>query len=133
VPHLQLSITTEAVRQIVDITDEAREAVRASGVRDGLALVAVPHCTCAVYVNENEDGLVADTLAFLSDLAASGKWQHDRIDDNAAAHLVAAVMGSGVCLPVAGCGIELGTWQRIMLVELDGPRQRCLTVTVIRG
>ena len=132
-PHLQLSIRTDAVRQIVDITDEARKAVHDSGVRDGFVLVAVPHCTCAVYVNENEGGLVEDTLAFISGLAASGKWQHDRIDDNAAAHLVAALMGSSVCLPVVGGAIELGTWQRIMLVELDGPRQRRLTVTAIAG
>jgi len=120
VPHLQLSIRTNAVRQIVDITDQAREAVRDSGVRDGVVLVAVPHCTCAIYVNENEDGLVADTLEFISGLAASGKWQHDHMDDNAAAHLTAALMGSSVGLPVVGGDIELGTWQRIMLVELDG-------------
>jgi len=66
-------------------------------------------------------------------LPAGGSWQHNRIDNNAEAHLMASLMGSSTCLPVSGGQVELGTWQRIMLIELDGPRERRVTVTVVPG
>ena len=94
-------------------------------------MISVPHCTCTVYVNENESGLVADTLEIIDKLTAGGAWRHNRIDNNAAAHLATSIMGNAVCLPVSGGQVELGTWQRIMLIELDGPRHRRVTVTAI--
>lgn len=130
-PPQQFSVTTHSRRQIVDITAELTRLLAENEVQDGLVVVSVPHCTCTLYVNENESGLVADTLEFIDRLSAHGSWRHDRIDDNAAAHLAAALMGNSVCLPLSGGQIELGTWQRVMLVELDGPRYRRVHVTVI--
>ena len=132
-PTQRFRISTAKHRQITDITSQVQEAVGASGCDQGLACISVPHCTCAVYVNENESGLVADTLELLDQLPAGGSWQHNRIDNNAEAHLVASLMGSSTCLPVSGGQVELGTWQRIMLIELDGPRERRVTVTVVPG
>ncbi len=132
-PTQQFRISTGKRRQVTDITSRVQEAVRAAGCDQGLACISVPHCTCTVYVNENESGLVADTLQFINQLPAGGSWQHNRIDNNAEAHLVASLMGSSTCLPVSGGEVELGTWQRIMLGELDGPRERRVTVTVVPG
>lgn len=112
----------------MDVTSEIAAAVADAG--DGLACISVPHCTCAVYVNENETGLVQDTLALIDKLS-QGTWQHDRIDDNAGAHLAASLIGNSVCLPVQSGRLVLGTWQRVMLIELDGPRRRTLHVTVV--
>ena len=132
-PIENFRIRTTSRREVVDITSEVEQAVAASGCREGLLCLTAAHCTCTIYVNENERGLVADTLELVSKLTASGAWRHNRIDDNAEAHLATAVMGNSVCLPVSGGQIELGTWQRIMLLELDGPRERRVTVTVIPG
>ena len=132
-PTQRFRISTGKRCQITDITSQVQEAVRAAGCDQGLACISVAHCTCTVYVNENESGLVADTLELLNQLPAGGSWQHNRIDNNAEAHLVASLMGSSTCLPVSGSQVELGTWQRIMLIELDGPRERRVTVTVVRG
>ena len=132
-PHDGFQVRTQRRREIVDITAQVQRAVGNCECSDGLVCVSVPHCTCAVYVNENESGLVADTLELIAKLAAGGSWRHNHIDDNAEAHLTVAVMGNSVCLPVAGGEVELGTWQRIMLVELDGPRERHVTVTVVPG
>ena len=126
-------IRTARCREIIDITSEVQQAVGASGCEQGLVCVTAPHCTCTVYVNETERGLGADTLELLTELTAGGEWQHNRIDDNAPAHLAAAVMGNSVCLPATGGEAERGTWQRIMVVELDGPRDRHVTVTVVPG
>lgn len=130
-PTQRFPISTGKRRQVSDITSQVQEAVRAAGCDQGLACISVPHCTCTVYVNENESGLVADTLELINQLPAGGSWQHNRIDNNAEAHLVASLMGSSTCLPVSGGQVELGTWQRIMLIELDGPRERRVTVTVV--
>ena len=132
-PIVRFSVTTNSHRQIVDITAQVQDAVAEAGIQDGLVMISVAHCTCTVYVNENESGLVADTLEIVDKLTAGGAWRHNRIDDNAAAHLAASIMGNAVCLPVSGGQIELGTWQRIMLVELDGPRNRRVTLTAIPG
>lgn len=132
-PTRHLNVTTRQRREIIDLTDEVLAALTALGAGDGLVCISVGHCTCAIYVNENESGLVADTLRLLDRLAADGHWQHDRIDDNARAHLAASLMGNSVVLPVVDGRLELGTWQRVMLVELDGPRRREVAVTLIRG
>jgi secondary thiamine-phosphate synthase enzyme len=125
----QLTLNTDGRRQIVDITAEAAEAI-GDVTGDGFACISVPHCTCAVYVNENESGLVQDTLALIDKLS-QGAWKHDRIDDNADAHLAASLIGNSVCLPVQQGRLVLGTWQRVMLVELDGPRRRSVHVTIV--
>ncbi len=123
--------TTTARRQLVNITGEVKRAVREVGLASGICLVSVPHCTCAVYVNENESGLVADTLSLVGRLVRGQEWQHDRIDDNASAHLGAVLVGNSVTLPVEGGEPRLGAWQSIMLLELDGPRERRVNVTVV--
>lgn len=124
----QLTINTSTRRQILDITDDVAAAL--TDAADGLACISVPHCTCAIYVNENEPGLLADTLALVERLV-QGQWRHDRIDDNAEAHLAASLLGNSVCLPVQDGRLVLGTWQRVMLVELDGPRRRTVHLTFV--
>jgi len=132
-PQQRFTISTDSRQQIIDFTNQVQQTVADSGVDEGLVVISVPHCTCTVYVNENESGLVADTLQIISQLTGDSQWRHNRIDDNAAAHLAASMIGNSVSLPVSGGQVELGTWQRIMLVELDGPRQRRVTVTAIAG
>ncbi len=129
-PAKTFVISTDRRRQITDITDQVAESLAGTDLADGLACISVPHCTCCVYVNENESGLVEDTLALL-DSIGRGEWRHDRIDNNAAAHLCASLVGNSVTLPVRDGKLELGTWQRVMLAELDGPRSRRVTVTAV--
>ncbi len=129
-PAAATLITTSAREQIIDITREVQSLVAGMLDGPGIVCISVPHCTCAVYVNENESGLVADTISLI-DRLTSGGWKHDLIDNNADSHLAATLIGSSVVLPVIDGGIELGTWQRIMLVELDGPRQRRISVTAV--
>jgi secondary thiamine-phosphate synthase enzyme len=71
-----------------------------------------------------------DILDALSGLIPGGKWRHDRIDENAAAHIKATILGPSETVPVRSGRLRLGTWQSIMLVELDGPRERTVIVEV---
>lgn len=113
------------------MTAQVAEIVRASGVSEGLCHVYVTHATAAVVINENDDPNVCeDLLDCLAKLVPAGVWRHDRIDNNAAAHIKAAVLGPGEILPVREGRLLLGTWQAIMVAELDGPRERRVVVTV---
>jgi secondary thiamine-phosphate synthase enzyme len=116
---------------MIDITARVAEIVSSSDVQDGLCHVYVPHATAAVVINENADpNLCEDILDALVRQIPDGVWRHDRIDNNGAAHIQAAILGPAETVPVVAGRLMLGTWQAIMLVELDGPRSRRLVVTV---
>ncbi|MCW5889416.1 MAG: secondary thiamine-phosphate synthase enzyme YjbQ [bacterium] len=107
------------------------ELVAGSGVDEGLCSVYVPHATAAIVVNENDDpNVCVDVLDALDRLVPDGIWRHDRVDGNAAAHIQATILGPGETIPVRAGRLLLGTWQAVMLVELDGPRERRVVVTI---
>jgi len=135
VRHAEVSVRTGGPVRAHDVTASVREAVRSAAVRDGLVVVSVPHTTCAVCVNENESGLREDLerlgRRLLDPLARDGGFAHDRVDDNARAHLTAILIGHQTTLTVREGDIVLGTWQSIFLLELDGPRTRSLQIQIL--
>lgn len=130
-----VEIRTAAKVAVVNVTAEVREALGRAGVRRGLALLSVPHTTCALVVNEDEAGLKEDLARvarrLLEPLERAEPFHHDRIDDNARAHLAAALFGNAAAVPVSDGGLRLGTWQSLFLLELDGPRTRRLEMTFV--
>ena len=131
VPMPEFSVRTRKKQEMVDITERVADLVTQSGVSDGICLVYVPHATAAVAINENADPNVCeDILDALANVIPEGRWRHDRIDNNAAAHIKATILGPGQTVPVRGSRLLLGTWQSLMLVELDGPRARTVIVEV---
>jgi secondary thiamine-phosphate synthase enzyme len=127
----EFSVRTGKKQEMVDITSRVADVVKQCGIGDGMCLVYVPHATAAVVINENADPDVCeDILDALAGLFPDGKWRHDRIDDNAAAHIKATVLGPSETVPVKRGRLRLGSWQSIMLVELDGPRERTVIVEV---
>jgi len=128
-------VDTRAARECIDLTDRVRELVRRSSVEAGLCQVMVLHSTAAIVVNEFDDPNIGkDVLAALDRaVPAHAGWLHDQIDDNAHAHIKAALLGPSELVPVADGDLLLGTWQRILLVELDGPRRRRVSVTCLRA
>ena len=134
VPAIQRSevtvkVHTDARVDVVDVTDAVAAAVPA-GVERGVCTAFVPHTTAGVIVNEAESGLLADLEAALERLVPRDDgYEHDRVDDNADAHLRATLLGSSVSVPVESGALALGTWQSVLLVECDGPRTRTLDVT----
>jgi secondary thiamine-phosphate synthase enzyme len=129
--HTELTVSTHHKQEVVDITRKIAEVVSRSAVGEGMCSVYVPHATAAVVINESADpNLRDDLLDALGKLVPEGVWLHDRIDDNGAAHIKAAILGPSETIPVQGGRLMLGTWQAIMLVDLDGPRRRRVIVTV---
>lgn len=127
-------VDTTKRTEVVDVTGLVEGAVRASGVREGVAVVHSPHTTTAVVVNEREGQLVHDLLDWAARMAPEGAgYRHDSTDGNAHAHLRSIMMGASVTIPVTGGRLALGTWQSVLFVELDGPRSRKLNVQVLGG
>ena len=126
-----ITLRTRKTQEMIDITQQVADEIRRMGTKDGLCLVFVPHATAAVVINENADPNVCqDILDAMGRLVPEGAWRHDRIDNNAAAHIKATILGPSETVPVRGGALRLGTWQRLMLMEFDGPRDRTVIVEV---
>jgi secondary thiamine-phosphate synthase enzyme len=128
---MEIKVRTTKKREIIDITRQVEDAVRAAQVSDGLCCVFAIHSTAAVIINENDDMRIGlDLLDALDTLVPEGGWRHDKIDNNGAAHLKAAMLGPSETIPIHNGRMALGTWQSVMLVEFDGPRERKIIVAV---
>lgn len=114
-----MRVDTPRKQAVVDVTDEL-EVPAGRGVLH----VFVQHTTCALIINEFEKNLQQDFLEAYTNLLPAKKWLHDSLDGNAQAHLLAALLGPSVSVPYAGGALLLGRWQRVLLVEFDGPRTR---------
>jgi secondary thiamine-phosphate synthase enzyme len=131
---------------VTDITDEVNEAVRESGVRNGIACVYSPHTTCAVRVNEFESGFLEDFATLLKRLVPSEQYyRHDDWDKrtenicaedmafgNGHSHCMSMLLGpAGESIPVTDGELLLGQWQRVLFIELDRERDRRWLVQVV--
>jgi len=134
---MNLSVSTQGHNDIIDITAQVAEIVRKSQTEEGLALVFVPHQTCAITVLENEPGLIQDLKDFLNKLAPlKGDYQHNRTggEGNGAAHLLASLFKPDLTIPIENNQLQLGAWQQIILIDFDNrPRQRQIIVKLIKS
>ena len=124
------NLNTNKNFEIIDITSKVNELI---DVNQGIVSIFSRHSTSAIVVNENERGLLND-LEFMLDNLVSDKfsYQHDRIDDNARSHLKSFLLSSSECLPIRNNRLDLGTWQSVFFIELDGPRHnRTISLTII--
>ena len=125
-------ISTKNRTELVDITDMVEETVRKSGITNGICIVHSVHSTTAIIVNEHEAGLINDIIKKIQhDFPKGAGWLHDRVDDNADAHLASSYIGPTRIFPVRYGRLVRGTWQNIFLLELDGPRTRSIIIEVM--
>lgn len=140
-------LVTERASQLIDVTDDVLEVVERSGVVNGMVLVYSPHTTCAVVINELENGFAEDFAEFLDDVApADGRYyRHDDLeirtqgieDDTASfpnghSHIRAGLLSSSSqTIPIVDGRLMLGRWQRVFFCELDRSRERKVFIQVI--
>ena len=120
----------------VNITDRVEEAVRASGVKEGLCLVNAMHITASVFINDDESGLHEDYKRWLEQLApydpSPERYRHNRTgEDNGDAHLKRQVMGREVVVAVTNGQLDFGPWEQIFYGEFDGRRRKRVLVKII--
>lgn len=117
-----LEFQTSKSKELINITSGIETVVAESNAKEGTCLVFAPHATAAILINEDEPGFKADLEKLLDMWIPQGNWEHDRIDNNATSHLSSALIGQSRVIPIIDGRLQLGTWQEIFLVELDGPR-----------
>ncbi|KKU11539.1 MAG: hypothetical protein UX16_C0012G0013 [Parcubacteria group bacterium GW2011_GWB1_45_7] len=127
----KLTFSTKEKREVIDITDNIAEALVKLGAENGVCNLLILHTTAALTVGELEAGNGPDLLTALESIAPKLKYLHSEDPTHVGAHILSALIGSSLSLPVEDGKLCLGKWQRITLVELDGPRERSIDLTFI--
>jgi secondary thiamine-phosphate synthase enzyme len=136
--HFRKTLTFEipARMELVNITPEVQDALRESGIAEGLCLVNAMHITASVFINDDEPGLHADYAKWLEQLApfdaSPARYAHNRTgEDNADAHLKRQVMGREVVVAITDGTLDFGPWEQIFYAEFDGRRRKRVVVKVL--
>lgn len=128
---MQHTIQTQKKDQMINITDIVRYKVKESGVKNGIAVIFVPHTTAGVTINENADPDVIHDFLLGLDKISPDRNEYLHFEENSPAHIKASLMGSSRTIMVENGELLLGTWQGIYFCEFDGPRSRRINVKVI--
>jgi secondary thiamine-phosphate synthase enzyme len=124
-----LRVRTKAREEILIITDEVQQALGELTNGDGICTIVTPHTTCAISVNENADPDVrTDLTKALRAMIPAVNFRHG--EGNSDAHLLSTIIGTSLSWPYRNGRLVFGTWQGIYFIELDGPRERKVTVYV---
>lgn len=128
----KLYLDTSKRMEILDITLEVQKIIDESSIFNGVINVYSKHSTSAIVVNENETGLLKDFENILNEIVPENNgYKHDISDNNADSHLRSLFLGSSETIPFSDKKLDMGTWQSVFFVELDGPRKRGVELTLI--
>ena len=128
-----LKIKTDRLKQIVDLTDRVNALVAKRKMTEGLCCLFVTHTTACVTTGEIGEGTEKDLLDVVQEMIPKIDFRHGHDPSHAWSHMASSILGPSLTVPVSGGKLLLGTWQSILLVELDGPRDRDVHVTLIRS
>ena len=121
-------------RELINVTPVVREALRDSGIKEGLVLVNAMHITSSVFINDDESGLHHDFEKWLEGLAPEkpySQYKHNSFEDNADAHLKRTIMGREVVVAVTEGKLDFGPWEQIFYGEFDGKRRKRMLIKII--
>jgi secondary thiamine-phosphate synthase enzyme len=126
-----LRINTTTAKEVVDLTDRLEAMIRQAKLQEGLCTLFVAHTTAALTTGEIGEGTEQDFLQVVEKMIPRIQFQHAHNPAHAWSHMASSILGPSLTVPVAGGKLVLGTWQSVMLVELDGPRERMVHVTLL--
>ncbi len=130
----ELTFNTKQKREYINITPQVEEALRKSGIKEGLVLVNPMHITASVYINDDERGLIQDFDDFLEKIAPydlKGYRHHRTGEDNGDSHLKRQLFGREVVVAITAGKLDFGTWEQIFYAEFDGQRPKRVLVKII--
>jgi secondary thiamine-phosphate synthase enzyme len=125
----RLSITTRKKREIVDITDAVQKELTKYDGDSGVCHVSVLHTTAAVTTADLDPGTDLDMLDAFEEMIPKLRYRHPHNPSHVPDHILSALIGTSITLPAENGKLLLGTWQRVVLIELDGPREREVVLT----
>lgn len=129
--HDVLHISTEQLKQVVNLNDRLQAMIRKAKMQEGLCSIFVAHTTAAVTTGEIGEGTEQDFLHVVEEMIPRIEFRHAHDPSHAWSHMASSILGPSITIPVSDRKLVLGTWQSVMLVELDGPRERKVHVTLL--
>ncbi len=130
---MTLTVKSKLRTQLIDITSEIQNAVRSSGIFEGLCMLYVPHTTAAITINESADPSVASDIMMVLNEVIPWKADYRHLEGNSPAHIKSTLVGSSEIIAIESGNLVLGTWQGIFFCEFDGPRTRKLHMRLMKG
>jgi secondary thiamine-phosphate synthase enzyme len=126
-----LRVATGNLKEVVDLTERVQALIGRAKLREGLCSLFVTHTTAALTTGEMGEGTEQDLLDVVEQIIPSIRFRHAHDPSHAWSHMAASMLGPSLSLPVVDGRLTLGTWQSVLLVELDGPRERTVYVTLL--
>ncbi len=127
----RFEVSTRRKREVVDVTERVESLVRRSGAEEGVVTLHVLHTTAAVTTADLDPGTDLDYLDAFEVMVPKLNYRHPHNPEHTPDHILSALVGTSASVPFAAGELVLGTWQRLVLLEFDGPRSRQLVVTLI--
>lgn len=129
-----IPVSTSRKVQVMDITSIILNEINIDNLNNGLLTLYCPHSTAAITINEPESNLISDFENYFNDVFdPKQSYAHNRIDNNARAHLISGLIGASLSIPILNNNLILGTWQGILFLEFDGPRNRNIYFNILKG
>lgn len=129
----EIIVKTNKKVDLIDITAEIEKELQKEDIKNGIVFLFVLHTTAGLLINENEEGLKRDWISSFHQITSKIDYLHNQLDGNGPAHIFASLIGQEKLIPVKDGKLLLGTWQRIFLFELDGPRTRKIILQIIKN
>lgn len=129
---MQLFIKTLKKKQIVDITEIINQEIREKNVSDGLCNIFIKHTTAALTTADLDPGTDLDMLDAFAELIPKLKYRHPHNPAHVPDHILSSLIGPSLVIPIKNKELNLGTWQRVVLIELDGPREREVILNILK-
>ncbi|MFL6216251.1 MAG: secondary thiamine-phosphate synthase enzyme YjbQ [Blastocatellia bacterium] len=130
-PATTITISTKRDKQVIDITNRVQQFLSETGADNGLCHVFVLHTTACITTGEAIEGTDEDLMETLEKMIPAIRFRHAHDPSHAPDHMISSIVGASLMVPVRGGELVLGTWQRILFVECNGPRNREVTITVL--
>lgn len=128
---MKVTLETKNKRQVLDITDKVEKLLKEQEKADGVVNVFIKHTTAAISTADLDPGTDLDLIDTLDSIMPRLNFRHEHKPEHAPDHILGTLVGPEVTLPFEDKSLILGTWQRIILIEFDGPREREVVVTVL--
>ena len=128
---MEIKIKTSEEDQAIDLTEIVNKHLRKSDLKNGLCSIFVRHTTCAITTADLDPGTDFDLLSFLREVSPDIDYNHPHDPDHAPDHILSSIIGPSILVPFKESILQLGTWQRIILIELNGPKERTIDISII--
>lgn len=127
---MEISVTTHKKKEVVDITDIVENELTKQKMTNGLCILFVKHTTACITTADLDPGTDLDMLDAFEELMPKLNYRHPHNPAHVTDHILSSIIGPSVTIPVKNGQLDLGVWQRVVLIELDGPRERNIVISL---